>query len=70
MTKYMGRETLESDMSHCGLVTLDGRHVDALNLEVDLKSMSKGSVLLLLTLSSLPRLALADGVGDLLETSG
>ena len=68
MTKYMGRETLESDMSHCGLVTLDGRHVDALKLEVDLKSVSKGSVLLLLTLSSLPRLALADGVGDLLET--
>ena len=55
-------------MSHCGLVTLDGRHVDALKLEVDLKSMSKGSVLLLLTLSSLPRLAMADGVGDLLET--
>ena len=68
MTKYMGKETLESDMAHCGLVTLAGRHVDALKLEVDLESMSKGSVLLLLTLSSLPRLALADGVGDLLET--
>jgi hypothetical protein len=40
----------------------------ALKLEVDLETMSKGSVLLLLTLSSLPRLALADGVGDSLET--
>ncbi len=68
MTKYMGKETLESDMAHCGLVTLAGWHVDGLKLEVDLESMSKGSVLLLLTLSSLPRLAMADGVGDLLET--
>ena len=68
MTKYRGKETLESDVAHCGLVTLAGRHLDALKLEVDLESMSKGSVLLLLTLSSLPRLAMADGVGDLLET--
>ena len=40
----------------------------ALKLAVDLEPMSKCSVLLLLTLCSLPRLALADGVGDPLES--
>ena len=57
MTKYMGKETLETDMASCGLVALTGRHSDTLKLEVDLESMSKGSVLLVLTLGCLPRLA-------------
>ena len=67
MTKYMGKETLEADMASCGLVTLIGRHADALKLEVDLEGMSRGSVLLLLTLSCLPKLASAADVGVALE---
>ena len=67
MTKYMGKETLETDMENCGLVTLIGRHADALKLEVDLVGMSKGSVLLLLTLSCLPKFASGADVGVVLE---
>ena len=44
-------------MKTCGLIALSGRHADALKLEVDLGGISKGSVLLVLALSCLPRLA-------------
>ena len=57
MTKYMGKEILERDMKNCGLIALSGRHADALKLEVDLGTISKSSVLLVLTLSCLPKFA-------------
>ena len=44
-------------MKNCGLIALSGRHADALKLEVDLGSISKSSVLLVLTLSCLPKFA-------------
>ena len=57
MTEHMGKEILESDTKNCGLTAPSGRHADALKLEVDLGGISKGSVLLVLALSCLPRLA-------------
>ena len=48
MTKHMGKEQLESDMKACNLKVLDGRHPKALKLQIDLHSMSKASLLLLM----------------------
>ena len=48
MTKHMGKEQLESDTKACNLKVLDGRHPKALKLEIDLDSMSKASLLLLM----------------------
>ncbi len=55
MTKHMGKEMLGNDVKNCGMTTLDGRCPDARKFEVDAASISKNSLLLVLTLASLCR---------------
>ena len=57
MTKNMGKSTLETDMKNCGMIELQGRHAAALKLEVDTASISRNSILLVMTLANLPILA-------------
>ena len=48
MTKYMSTKQLETDMQSCGMTVLAGRNPRGLQVQADLKKMSKSSVLLAL----------------------